>query len=1342
MYEVKDCWPETLPSLPFEFHADEHADLGEDQLVHRALSVLFDYVVPKKEEGDVLIFLPGKREIHKCADEINARAQAKNVAVAAFPLYAALPKQDQDRATIEDCRDLHTFEKQMHTSESGSTRRRKTRKVVCCTNIAETSLTINGVRFVIDSGKAKKMTYDHTVRLNVLKVEDISKASAEQRRGRGGRTNTGWFFPLYSKQYRDERMQAYEEPEMKQTPVEGLILHALQTCGESVESLGLLDPPDAVAVHSAKQRLLNLGFVSAASVVGQEHEGIATGVETATATRRGDREKLHLTKNGEFALSLPDFDLESSRMILAAEDLGCVEDALKLAALLAERDGDIFEKAEKNDDGNGKRGQQGNKSKVADEVACGSSDVGRSRGKVEPASIEERQLRFADDLGDHFTALNVFKEYENKKQTANVGEEALRRWCKSNGICYTVLKAVEKSVERAYDTLKRKKRLGSIAQKHTSSSSTASQHGNETIPKDDERVRLCKALVAGYFHNIAAPHNPRSIKAGFSLLTPMASPSVGRANRTSRICSSVLSDSQEEQRGEQRLLKLALSQSSSITTYGDMERNTFLVFGTLSKAKSGRCFMKMVSRVSEDLILQHTSPRWREQIGFARGKSPVVTKLLRHVGPAIAVSALFKDSSTTSSSGILDCGTASKTKKSGNTTLADIERETNACIDVAPDAGTVHCYGSRDETSRALELVRQSVEKTRDEFRANSHPVVFPKNTVSELQCQIGNGVQVVHGSYRGDLCAQLMAGWDHIEPGAIIFINVTSQSPDDIDRKAQRLRIRDPDHYYDSRTITSRTATTRNASSNTSDFNFDKSGQIRKLLESLASDPKLVHSVERHGGPAGSSTTYTAKILSVAEAKHIYSYLDGFKVLGSRYRSIFPPEAFAKLNEDVQIQARPPELYPSVLRIARAHYPELDVQMKGFGFRISKKDRKAKGAGDVAGFLRRLAEARVLESAFVDADLVCLLGADRVFASKMLHCWKTELMEGDSRVKISVYDRGSVVSVEVLGESDAREEALKFLNRRLRSFQRDSITKTIPLGVGVLSVVLKQMDEWRRDFASASFELERPNLGAGNTSSGTQTVPFLHIRGCNKAEVRRAFDKVQRLLADVSSSVLSAGHEDVCCICTQQILVRRGGKNNRRQDEAESETAMVSSRKGRQGGDHGKLVPEGFYMLPLTLCGCVYCRPCLEDAITEQLQTQCGRATRRHGEMQLPDVSCKICEQVLLMRDLDIILTNNAKNEVFRLASKNYLTQIAGEKSCVAVECPSCGTPALREMAAEQGQIYRCRNIRCYMVYCASCDRCIRNKLEYEAHKLVCRVRHRTMPRQFGPSDDPRFCR
>ncbi|XP_063711662.1 ATP-dependent RNA helicase DHX29-like [Symsagittifera roscoffensis] len=255
--------------------SDENFSKTLTKNVVHAVDVLFKDVVPNVK-GDVLIFLPGKKEIHSAVDLIRTRA-----------------------------------EKQFKSSKNSSD---YVRKVVCCTNIAETSLTIPGVKFVIDAGQSKKMTYDHESRISALVLQNNSKASAKQRKGRAGRIESGFCYRLCSEADFAE-LEDFDDPELKQCPIDELYLYAVQVFG-SIENLCLMPDaqPDDDSLLFARQRLLNLGFI----------------------VENGSDSSQEITQDGEKALSfLGELSLEDVRMIISASNhpIPIVQPALQMAIL-------------------------------------------------------------------------------------------------------------------------------------------------------------------------------------------------------------------------------------------------------------------------------------------------------------------------------------------------------------------------------------------------------------------------------------------------------------------------------------------------------------------------------------------------------------------------------------------------------------------------------------------------------------------------------------------------------------------------------------------------------------------------------------------------------------------------------------------------------------------------------------------------------------------------------------------------------------------------------------------------------------------------------------------------
>lgn len=184
------------------------------------------------ERGDVLVFLPGIKEIIVLASEVRKRMDAKRWIV--LPLHSALSVEEQQR--VFDVAPLGA------------------RKVILATNIAETSITIDGVRFVVDSGKVKEMGFDQRTKINHLQEYWVSKASAEQRKGRAGRTGPGTCFRLYSRaEY--EHFLAFQVPEMQRVSLETVVLQIKAHLGMDPLSFAYLEPPSAERIESALDAL-------------------------------------------------------------------------------------------------------------------------------------------------------------------------------------------------------------------------------------------------------------------------------------------------------------------------------------------------------------------------------------------------------------------------------------------------------------------------------------------------------------------------------------------------------------------------------------------------------------------------------------------------------------------------------------------------------------------------------------------------------------------------------------------------------------------------------------------------------------------------------------------------------------------------------------------------------------------------------------------------------------------------------------------------------------------------------------------------------------------------------
>ena len=232
-------------------------------------------------EGDVLVFMPGAYEISRTISAIrNARVGSQFVVL---PLHGELTAADQDAAVA----------------------RYSKRKVIVSTNVAETSLTIDGVRVVIDAGLAKIARFDPYRGINTLLVEKVSRASAEQRAGRAGRTAPGVALRLWTEREHFERA-AQELPEVKRLDLAEVVLTLKASGVDDVAAFRWLEAPEPRSLERAETLLRDLGALDD-----------ATGI---------------ITELGRRMLAFP-LHPRYARMLLAAEDYGCVRDVALVAAL-------------------------------------------------------------------------------------------------------------------------------------------------------------------------------------------------------------------------------------------------------------------------------------------------------------------------------------------------------------------------------------------------------------------------------------------------------------------------------------------------------------------------------------------------------------------------------------------------------------------------------------------------------------------------------------------------------------------------------------------------------------------------------------------------------------------------------------------------------------------------------------------------------------------------------------------------------------------------------------------------------------------------------------------------
>ncbi|HZZ33685.1 MAG TPA: ATP-dependent helicase HrpB [Phenylobacterium sp.] len=238
-----------------------------------------------EQTGSLLVFLPGQGEILRTAERLNERRRP-NVEIA--PLFGALDPRDQDRA--------------IGPAPAG------TRKVVLATSIAETSLTIQGVRVVIDAGVARVPRFDPASGLTRLATVRVSRAAADQRRGRAGRTEPGVCYRLWD-EAETRALPAYADPEILDADLSGLALDLARWGAKDASGLAFLDPPPAAAFAEARGLLVRLEALTADGV---------------------------LTAHGRALANMP-LSPRLAHMVLKAAATGQAPRAARIATLIVER---------------------------------------------------------------------------------------------------------------------------------------------------------------------------------------------------------------------------------------------------------------------------------------------------------------------------------------------------------------------------------------------------------------------------------------------------------------------------------------------------------------------------------------------------------------------------------------------------------------------------------------------------------------------------------------------------------------------------------------------------------------------------------------------------------------------------------------------------------------------------------------------------------------------------------------------------------------------------------------------------------------------------------------------
>ncbi|RXM30870.1 Pre-mRNA-splicing factor ATP-dependent RNA helicase DHX15 [Acipenser ruthenus] len=290
-----------LLTIPGRTHPVEifYTPEPERDYLEAAIRTVIQIHMCEEEEGDVLLFLTGQEEIDEACKRIKREIDDLGPEVGdikIIPLYSTLPPQQQQRI----------FEPPPPKKASGAIGR----KVVVSTNIAETSLTIDGVVFVIDPGFAKQKVYNPRIRVESLLVTAISKASAQQRAGRAGRTRPGKCFRLYTEKAYKTEMQDNTYPEILRSNLGSVVLQLKKLGIDDLVHFDFMDPP---APETLMRALELLNYLAALNDDGD------------------------LTELGSMMAEFP-LDPQLAKMVIASCEFNCSNEILSITAMLSDHE--------------------------------------------------------------------------------------------------------------------------------------------------------------------------------------------------------------------------------------------------------------------------------------------------------------------------------------------------------------------------------------------------------------------------------------------------------------------------------------------------------------------------------------------------------------------------------------------------------------------------------------------------------------------------------------------------------------------------------------------------------------------------------------------------------------------------------------------------------------------------------------------------------------------------------------------------------------------------------------------------------------------------------------------
>jgi ATP-dependent helicase HrpA len=398
----------------------EDGEGAQDAGYVEAAAAVVRRIERKDPQGDILVFMPTEQDIRDACDLIAAGAPHGALVL---PLFARLSAAEQQRVF----------------------RRASKRKIIVATNVAETSITIPGIRYVVDTGLARISRYSPRTRTIALPVTAISRSSADQRAGRCGRVQNGICYRLYSEEDYRNRLQ-FTPPEIVRANLAEVILRMIDLRLGDIGAFAFVDPPDPKHIRDGINLLFELGAL-------QQHPRASASEAPPPRT-----DGLRLTRTGRLMARLP-LDPRLARMLIEGQQHKCLADIVVIAAALT----------------------------IADP---------RERPAERTAEADRAHAGFADPVSDFVTLLNIWNRYHHLI-AAGASSNLRRRFCRDHFLSFKRM--------REWQDIHRQ--IGMILKDHgisfRPSEETAPAVNLDIGPEHSRYEAIHKSILSGFLSNIA-----------------------------------------------------------------------------------------------------------------------------------------------------------------------------------------------------------------------------------------------------------------------------------------------------------------------------------------------------------------------------------------------------------------------------------------------------------------------------------------------------------------------------------------------------------------------------------------------------------------------------------------------------------------------------------------------------------------------------------------------------------------------------------------------------------------------------------------------------------------------